>query len=100
MTKTIREDERVIDADNDIVPILPMQLRKSIDAGGNREIIFEDGDRVKVPLRTINMFFDIYSVLKPIDREAMQAKAAKSAKDFADAIINFGQKEKMPRSIY
>jgi len=39
-------------------------------------------------------------VLKPIDREAMQAKAAKSAKDFADAIINFGQKEKMPRSIY
>ena len=77
-----------------------MQLRKSIDVGGNREIIFQDGDRVKIPLRTIDAFFDIYNRLKPIDREAMQNKASKSAMDFVDALIDFAQKEKMPRSIY
>ena len=55
---------------------------------------------MKSPLHTIENFFDIYSGLKPIDREAMQDQASKSAKDFIEALIVFGKKNKMPRSIY
>jgi len=100
MTKAFYEDDLVNDPDYDKIPVLPMQLRKSIDVGGNRDIIFQDGDKVKIPLRTINMFFDVYNGLKPIDREAMQNQASKSAMDFTDALIDFAQKDKMPRSIY
>ena len=100
MTKAFHKDDLVNDPDYDKIPVLPMQLRKSIDVGGNRDIVFQDGDKVRIPLRTIDTFFDVYNGLKPIDREAMQAQASKSAKDFTDALINFGQKDKMPRSIY
>ena len=100
MTKAFYEDDLVNDPDYDKSPVLPMQLRKSIDVGGNRDIIFQDGDKVKIPLHTIENFFDIYSGLKPIDREAMQDQASKSAKDFIEALIVFGKKNKMPRSIY
>ena len=100
MTKAFYEDALINDPDYDKIPVLPMQLRKSIDVGGNRDIVFQDGDKVKIPLRTIDNFFNVYNSLKPVDREAMQNKASKSAKDFVDAMIDFSQKEKMPRSIY
>ena len=100
MTKNFQENDFINDADNDRIPVLPMQLRKSIDVGGNREIIFQNGDKVKIPLRTIEMFFDTYMSLKPIHREEMQAQASQSSRGFADAIIDFSAKEKMPRSIY
>jgi hypothetical protein len=100
MTKNTVNENKIIDADDDRIPILPMQLRKSIDAGGSNEIIFENGERVRIPLRTIYMFFDIYSKLKPIDREEMQAQAARSSLGFSNALITYMSKEKMPRSIY
>jgi hypothetical protein len=103
MTKIANVRSAVIkneDPDTDRVPHIIMQLRKSVDSGARNEILFKDGDRVRIPLRTIEQFFDVYAMLKPIDRESMQNLAAKSAKNFSQALIDFAQKEAAPRSIY
>ena len=100
MINAINEDIRVNDPDYDKIPHLIMQLRKSIDAAGGREIVFQDGVRLMVQLSAINNFLEIYDHLKPIDREDMQKYAARSFDDFINASVMFANKEVMPKSIY
>jgi hypothetical protein len=93
------EDEVVIDPDQDKVPHLIMQFKKSIDNGGRSPILFKDGSKANVPHGVIAAFMNKYHDMKPADREAFQAAAIKSIDAFKQAMTDF-RGEKAPKSIY
>lgn len=93
------EDEIVSDPDQDKVPHLLMQLKKSADVGGQYPIVFRDGAKVVVSNHEIVQFVERYMDLKPADRERMQDLAAQSYDNFKQ-IIKFFSGEKAPKSLY
>ena len=93
------EDEIVSDPDQDKVPNLVVQFRKSMDVGGNYPIKFNDGSKVKIPVQIMVDFLNKYDNLKPMDREAIQNMAAQSVDKFKEVLTSFkGQKPE--KSIY
>ena len=93
------EDEIVSDPDQDKVPHILMQLKKSADVGGNYPITFKDGSKATVSLHDIGKFVERYMDLKPADREIMQDLASQSHKNFKEIIVFFAG-EKAPKSLY
>jgi len=92
-------DDSIEDPDTDKVPNIVMQIRKSMDTGGNRPIIFRDGNKEVIPVNAMIAFLNRYETLKPMDREEMQNLAIQSKEAFIDAVKNFN-KPKAPKSIY
>ena len=93
------EDEIVSDPEQDKVPHILMQLKKSADVGGNYPITFKDGSKVIVSNHEIFQFVERYMDLKPADREIMQDLASQSHKNFKEIIVFF-RGEKAPKSLY
>lgn len=94
-----KEDELPDDPDQDRVPNLVVQFRKSMDVGGNYPIKFNDGSKVKVPVQIMVDFLNKYDDLKLMDREKIQNLAAQSVDKFKEVLATFkGQKPE--KSIY
>ena len=92
-------DDSIEDPDTDKVPNIVMQIRKSMDTGGNRPIIFRDGNKEVIPVNAMIAFLNRYETLRPMDREEMQNLAVQSKEAFIDTVKNFN-KPKAPKSIY
>lgn len=93
------EDEIVGDPEQDRVPNLIVQFRKSMDVGGGYPIKFNDGSKVKIPVQIMVDFLNKYDNLKPMDREKIQSMAAQSVDAFKDVLATFkGQRPE--KSIY
>ena len=105
LTESFRDDwdseveEIVADPDQDRVPHLIMQFKKSLDTGGMNPILFRDGSKAKIPHQIIAAFMNKYHDMKPADREEFQAVAIKSIDAFKKAMTDF-RGEKAPKSIY
>ena len=65
---------------------ITVQLRKSFDVNANYDIVFQNGDQSKLSLDQINRYLDIYTQVKPFQKEIMQNKAIKSLADFLEII--------------
>ena len=87
------------DPDTEKVPNLVMQIRKSIDLGGDSPIVFQDGSKVRLSANAMYRFLTKYESFKPIDREEMQKVAIQSKNSFDNVLDNFN-KPKAPKSIY
>ena len=87
------------DPETDKVPNLVVQLRKSMDTGGSKPILFKDGTSFVLPLNSMTTFLDLYASLKPMDREEVQHVALRSKTDFVK-ILTGCNKPKAPKSIY
>jgi hypothetical protein len=92
-------DDSVEDPDTDKVPNIVMQIRKSMDTGGNRPIVFRDGSKADVPVNAMIAFLNRYETLKPMDREEMQNMAVQSKEAFVDVLKSYN-KPRAPKSIY
>jgi len=93
------EDEVVVDPDQDKVPNLVVQFRKSMDVAGDYPIKFNDGSKVRIPVAVMVDFLNKYDDLKPMDREKIQNLAAQSVDKFKEVLTTFkGQKPE--KSIY
>jgi len=79
-------DEPAVDADQDKIPHIVMQLRKASDVEGDYPVTFKDGKKYKLKLKDIEHFLHVYDRLKPIDREAMQNIASKDIDGFHNAL--------------
>ena len=94
-----KEEELPNDPDQDKVPNLIIQFKKSMDVGGDYPIKFNDGGKVKIPTQIMVDFLNKYDELKPMDREKMQNQAVQSVDKFKEVLATFrGQKPE--RSIY
>jgi hypothetical protein len=91
--------DNIEDPDTDKVPNIVMQIRKSMDTGGNRPIVFRDGTKVEIPVNAMIAFLNRYETLRPMDREQMQDLAVQSKEAFIDAVKNYN-KPRAPKSIY
>ena len=96
------DDDMLImdEPEQDIIPHLVMQFKKSIDVGGKYLITFQDGEKCSVPITVIRTFMYIYQHLKPIDREAMQSMASKNLLGLTEAINYYLNTETAPKTIY
>ena len=93
------EEEIAVDPDQDKVPNLIIQFRKSMDVGGGYPIKFADGSKVKIPVDIMVQFLNKYDDLKPMDREKIQNIAAQSVDKFKEVLATFkGQRPE--KSIY
>lgn len=90
------KDEKPADPDADKIPHLVMQLRKSLDVGGDYNIKFNDGSKHKLPLKDINAFMEMYLLVKPLDKEKMQDVAIMSKENF-DKVVSFFKPKHGPR---
>lgn len=94
-----KEEELPGDPDQDRVPNLVIQFKKSLDVDGRYPIVFRDGSKVNVPTHIMVDFLNKYDDLKPMDRETMQNLAAHSVDKFKEVLATFkGQKPE--KSIY
>jgi hypothetical protein len=93
------EDDIPVDADQDKIKHLVMQLRTALDFDGKKPIHFKDGTKVELPVSDINLFLRKYESVKPLDREKMQDLASASKENF-EQVINFFKGEAMPKSPY
>lgn len=91
--------DNIEDPDTDKVPNIVMQIRKSMDTGGSRPIVFRDGTKEKIPVNAMIAFLDRYDTLKPMDREEMQNLAVQSKEAFIDTVKSYN-KPRAPKSIY
>jgi hypothetical protein len=91
--------EDLTDPDSEKVPNIVLQIRKSMDTGGNRALTFRDGSSQVVPISAMISFMNKYESLKPIDRETMQTQAVQSPESFMDVLKNFNGRI-APKSIY
>lgn len=92
-------EDNIEDPDTEKVPNLVVQIRKSMDTGGNRPIAFRDGSKAEVPVNAMIAFLNRYETLKPMDREEMQNLAIQSKEAFIDIIKSY-HKPRAPKSIY
>ena len=91
--------DNIEDPDTEKVPNLVIQIRKSMDTGGNRPITFRDGSKENIPVNAMVAFLNRYDNLKPMDREEMQNLAIQSKEAFIDAVKNYNR-PRAPKSIY
>ena len=94
-----KEEELPGDPDQDKVPNLIIQFKKSLDVDGRYPIVFRDGRKVNIPTQIMVDFLNKYDDLKPMDRESMQNLAAQSVDKFKEVLATF-KGEKPERSIY
>jgi hypothetical protein len=94
-----KEEELPGDPDQDKVPNLIIQFKKSMDVDGRYPIVFRDGSKVNIPTGIMVDFLNKYDDLKPMDRESMQNLAAQSVDKFKEVLATF-KGEKPERSIY
>ena len=93
------DDEPVVDADQDKVKHLVVQLRTALDFDGDYAISFKDGSKAKLSVDDINLFLKKYQSVKPADREKMQTIASES-KDKFMKVVQLFKGEAMPKSKY
>ena len=94
-----KEEELPGDPDQDKVPNLIIQFKKSMDVDGRYPIVFRDGSKVNVPVQVMVDFLNKYDDLKPMDREKIQNMAAQSVDKFKEVLATFkGQRPE--KSIY
>lgn len=74
--------KNVEDPDFDLVPHIIMQVKRSIDMGGNNKIVFKNGDNAVIPFNTLLSFMRHYNDLKPYMREEIQNNAIMSFDNF------------------
>jgi hypothetical protein len=79
-------DEPAVDADQDKIPHIVMQLRKALDVDGDYPITFKDGKKFKLKLNDIMKFLKKYLSLKPMDRDTMQNMASVNIDGFHKAL--------------
>lgn len=91
--------DNIEDPDTDKVPNIVMQIRKSMDTGGSRPIVFRDGSKEMIPVNAMVAFMNRYETLKPMDREEMQNLAVQSKEAFIDTVKSYS-KPRAPKSIY
>ncbi len=72
------DDTPAVDADQDNVPHILMQMRKAVDTDGNYEFKFQDGSKHKLEIPQIVSFVKKYMTAKPQDKEMMQNQAIQS----------------------
>ena len=89
----------VDDPDTDRIPNLVVQMRKSLDLGGELPIMFYDGTKFKLAIVIMNRFLEMYGSIKPVDREEMQKTAIKSFDSFMEVVNKFSR-PRAPASIY
>jgi hypothetical protein len=77
------------DPEDDKVPNIVIQIRKSMDLNGNFPIKFQDGNSEHISLNMMTDFLNKYQSLKPARREDMQKQAIQSFDAFKDAMKNF-----------
>lgn len=95
----ILNENNGVDPDFDKVPNIVLQIRKSMDTGGNRPLSFKDGTTKSVPVDAMVAFMNKYETLKPSEREKMQNQAVESFESFMNVVKSFvGQPA--PKSIY
>jgi hypothetical protein len=94
-----QEEEQPGDPDQDKVPNLVLQFKKSMDVDGRYPIVFRDGTKINIPTYVMAEFLNKYDDLKPMDREKMQNLAAQSVDKFKEVLKTFkGQRPE--KSIY
>lgn len=81
-----KDDAPSVDADDDKIPHLVMQLKKALDVNGDYPITFQDGKKIKLSRKHIEDFLEKYMSLKPYDREMMQKVASQDLKSFHAAL--------------
>jgi hypothetical protein len=79
-------DEPAVDADQDKVPHIFMQLRKAVDVDGNYPITFKDGKKAKLPMDAIVGFIQKYMKARPEEKESLQLQAGNSLEGFMAAL--------------
>lgn len=79
-------DEPAVDADQDKVPHIFMQLRKAVDVDGNYPITFKDGKKAKLPMDAIVSFIQKYMKARPEEKESLQLQAGNSLEGFMAAL--------------
>lgn len=94
-----QEEEAPGDPEQDKVPNIIYQLKKSLDVGGRYPILFRDGTKVNIPTNIMLSFLKKYGDLKPLDRENMQDTAVQSVDKFKEVMTSF-QGQKREKSIY
>lgn len=94
-----QEEEIPTDPEQDKVPNIVFQFKKSLDVGGRYPILFRDGTKANVPTNIMLSFLKKYGELKPMDRETMQDTAVQSLDKFKETLSSFkGQQRE--KSIY
>jgi len=93
------DDSPEVDADQDKIPHIVMQLRKALDVDGDYPVVFKDGKKFKLNIEDIKTFLKKYLSVKPQDRDAMQTQAAANLAGFKEALKGF-TKSTMQPSIY
>jgi hypothetical protein len=85
------EDQVVDDPDSDRIPHIIMQMKKAIDNGGRSQIVFQDGDKVSLPLSMIVDFVSVYMMLKPYQREELQKQVSRNRDSFMNGLRKLKQ---------
>lgn len=75
-----------VDADQDKIPHILMQLRKAVDVDGNYPIMFKDGSKAKLEMEQIVQFIKKYVNAKTDEKEMMQNQAGNSLDGFMAVI--------------
>lgn len=104
LTKVVEniDDEEIdvaVDADQDSVPNILMQMRKAIDVDGNYEFRFADGSKHKLEMPQIVNFIKKYMTAKPQDKERLQDQAITSVEGLL-ASLKSDVKANPNKSIY
>jgi len=91
-------EEPAMDADQDKVPHIFMQLRKAVDVDGNYPITFKDGKKAKLSMDQIGGFIKKYMQAKPDEKESLQSQASNSLEGFM-AVLKAPEKPKLDQKI-
>lgn len=89
-----------VNAKTDTITNIVLQIRKSIDLGGDLPIVFQDGSKIRLTANAMDLFLSRYEKLKPCDREIMQQIAVRSPEDFEDTLEESFNLVPAPKSIY
>jgi hypothetical protein len=94
-----QEEEIPTDPEQDKVPNIVFQFKKSLDVGGRYPILFRDGTKANIPTNIMLSFLKKYGELKPMDRKTMQDMAVQSIDKLKEVLSSFkGQPRE--KSIY
>jgi len=84
--KAFFEGRRPKDAEEEGPEHIIMQLRKSVNMNGQKDVTFKDGKTIKVDKRLAQRVLDKYNRMKPLERLAFQKQVAKSHNHLQQAI--------------
>ena len=84
--KAFFEGRRPKDAEEEGPEHIIMQLRKSVNMNGQKDVTFKDGKTIKVDKRLAQRVLDKYNRMKPLERLAFQKQVANSHNHLQQAI--------------